>query len=106
EALLRAPFKAVRDQPPQLRRNSHSRNAEVHRIVSQNGRQSLRRRRAPEGSPARAHLIEDASERKEVAAGTRLSATHLLRRHVSHCAHGGPFRSYGVRNSFFAAGFG
>ena len=53
----------------------------IHDAVEDHARSFSAKRKRPGG-----HFVEHDSERKQISARIQRLATHLLRRHVSHCA--------------------
>src|SRR5262249_16750457 len=85
--LARALRQAGPEDAPQLRPDMLARLRRVRRFVMEDRRHGLCGGVAAEGSPAGHHLVQDAAEGKEVAAGVHRLAADLFRRHVAYGAH-------------------
>ena len=82
EPALRRLREAVFDDAPELRRSGRIERRQPRRGVAQRGGHDFLRRPARERTPGGQHLVQDAAEREQIAAGIGRQPLDLFGRHV------------------------
>ena len=82
EPALRRLREAVFEDAPELRRSGRIERRQPRRGVAQRGGHDLLRRPTREGTPGGQHLVQDAAEREQIAAGIGRQTLDLFGRHV------------------------